>query len=81
MEPNEKKIAIMVVEEKEVKNPEKKIITVECESMWRGGDTETYVLRLTSDQYRFLEWLEEHEMISESMEWHDGEPKIEIEEI
>jgi hypothetical protein len=79
MEPNEKKIAIMVVEEKEVKKPEKKIVTVELPDKW--GEMETRVLRLTPEQYRLLEWLEEHEMLSESLEWHDGEPKVEIEEI
>ena len=79
MEPNEKKIAIMVFEEKESKNTEKKIVTIECPDEW--GDIETHVLRLTPEQYRLLEWLEEHEVFSDSLEWHDGEPKVEIEEI
>jgi hypothetical protein len=79
MESNEKKIAIMVVEETEVKKPEKKIVTVEYTDAW--GEVNTHILRLTPEQYRLLEWLEEHEMLSESLEWHDGEPKVEIEEI
>ena len=78
MEPNEKKVMVMVVEEKETKVFEKKIVTIEYSDRW--GEMKTHILRLTSEQYRLLEWLEEHEMLSD-LEWHDGTPEVEIEEI
>ena len=79
MEPNEKKIAIMVVEEKEVKKPEKKIVTVEYQDEY--GNTKTHVLSLTLDQYRLMEWLSCNELLWDELEWHDGTPEFEIEEI
>lgn len=79
MEPNEKKVMVMVVEkEKEIEILTRKIVTVEYTDAW--GEMKTHVLRLTPEQYRFLEWLEEHEMLSD-LEWHDGTPEVEIEEI
>jgi len=79
MEPNEKKIAIMVVEEKEIKKTEKKIVTIEYQDMY--GNTETHVLSLTPDQYRLIKWLSDNELLWDELEWHDGKPEVEIEEI
>ena len=80
MEPNEKKIAIMVVEEKENKKPERKIVTIEYEESWNRED-ETHVLSLTPDQYRLMQWLTDNDFFNESLDWHDGKPEVEIEEI
>lgn len=80
MEPNEKKIAVMVFEEKEVKKPEKKIITIEY-SGGRFSDDATYVLGLTPEQYRLMEWLSTNELLSDDLEWYDGKPEVEIKEI
>ena len=74
MEPNEKKIAVMVFEEKETKKPERKIITIEYQNGY--GCTETHVLSLTSDQYRLLDWLSDNGLLWDELEWHDGQPEI-----
>ena len=81
MEPNEKKIAVMVFEEKEVKKPERKIITIEGPNVKRYGEIDRHVLSLTPDQHRLMVWLSENEFLDESLYWHDGTPKVEIEEI
>lgn len=81
MEPNEKKVMVMVVEEKEIKKPERKIVTVECSSVKRYGETETHVLSLTPEQYRLMQWLSDNDFFDESFEWYDGKPEVEIEEI
>ena len=75
MEPNGR-IAVMVVNENEIKKPERKIITIEYESMTYGTDSETYVLSLTPDQYRLIEWLSDRGLLCDSLEWHDGQPEI-----
>lgn len=80
MEPNEKKIAIMVVEEKEIKKPERKVVTIEYEGSWNHED-ETRILSLTPDQYRLLQWLSDNAFLDESLNWHDGKPEVKIEEI
>ena len=79
MEPNGR-IAVMVVEETEVKKPERKIVTIEY-SGGRFSDEATYVLGLTPDQYRLMEWLSTNELLSDDLDWHDGKPEIEIKEI
>lgn len=79
MEPNEKKIAVMVFEEKEIKKAERKIITIEYAD-WHK-ETETHVLSLTPDQYRLMQWLSDNDFFDESLEWNDGTPEIKIEEI
>ena len=57
---------------------ETKIVTFENQQTWAD---ETYVLRLTPEQYRFLEWLNDHEMLNDDFYWHDGKPEVEIIEI
>ena len=80
MEPNEKKVMVMVVEEKENKKPERKIITIEYEGSWNCED-ETHVLSLTPDQYRLMQWFSDNDFLNSSLDWHDGKPEIEVKEI
>ena len=80
MEPNEKKVMVMVVEEMENKKLERKIVTIEYKRGW-GREDETHVLSLTPEQYRLMQWLSENDFFDESLYWYDGKPEVEIEEI